>query len=83
MSSKQTTFKSCCGKIICDGCIVAMTEEALERGGEIGLCAFCRTPSSTLEDEEIQRTKKLMGANNAYAFHQLRSNGDATRHYKG
>ena len=71
VSSKQTTFKSCCGKIICDGCIVAMTEEALERGGEIGLCAFCRTPSSTLEMRKFNEQKNSMDGNNAYAFHQL------------
>ena len=37
----QTTFQSCCGKVICNGCIHAMREEARGRG-KIELCAFCR-----------------------------------------
>src|SRR6056300_1646230 len=35
----QTTFKSCCGKTICNGCIHAMREEARGRG-KVNLCAF-------------------------------------------
>ena len=66
----QRTFKSCCGKIICDGCIDAMDEEAHGRG-KIGLCAFCRVPTPTSDEHDIERTKKLMDANNADAFHQL------------
>ena len=47
----QTTFKSCCGKRICHGCIYAMKQEARGRG-KIGLCAFCREPNP-ISDEEI------------------------------
>ena len=57
--SSVSTFKSCCGKIICDGCIIAMCEEAHERGGEVGLCAFCRTPTATSDEEGIKRKKNL------------------------
>ena len=55
----QSSFKSCCGKMICDGCIYVMKEEARGRG-KIELCAFCRTPEATSEDENIKRAKKLL-----------------------
>ena len=71
LPANQTTFKSCCGKIICNGCILAMFEEADERGGELGICAFCRKPSPTTEEELVERIQKLMDANNADAFRYL------------
>ena len=73
-NAEQTTFKSCCGKVICNGCIYAMREEARERGGTIGICAFCRElapTGSNSGEEEIKRLKKLMEADNSEAFHQL------------
>ena len=47
-----------------------MKEEARGRG-KIELCAFCRVPIPTSEEEEIERTKKLVDVDNAYAFHAL------------
>ena len=66
----QTTFKSCCGKLICCGCMYVMIEEACGRG-KIDLCAFCRVPNATSYEEEVERTRKLIVANNAYAFYIL------------
>ena len=66
----QTVFKSCCGKLICKGCIYAMEEEAQGRG-KIDLCAFCREPTPTSEEEEIKQVKKLMDADNANGYYQL------------
>jgi len=60
------TFKSCCAKLICNGCIVAMK---MSEGKD--LCAFCRTPPPSSNEEEIERTKKLMESGNAGAFNQL------------
>jgi len=60
------TFESCCGKRICSGCIYAMYES-----DGTDLCAFCRTPGATSEEEEMKRLKKLMDKGNARAFHQL------------
>ena len=71
--ASQAVFKSCCGKVICNGCIYAMREEARERG-KIGLCAFCRElapTGSNSEEEEIKRVTKLVEADNSEAFHQL------------
>ena len=61
-----TSFHSCCGKEICNGCIYVMRET-----GAKDLCAFCRTPYSNSDEEEVERTKKLMEKGNAYAFCQL------------
>ena len=70
LDSRQSKFYSCCGKQICNGCIYAMDVEALGRG-KIGLCAFCRTPPSTSDEETVKRIKKLMDANNAHSFNQM------------
>ena len=35
------------------------------------LCAFCRTPNASSDEEHIKRTKKLMSNGNANAFHLL------------
>jgi len=62
----QSTFYSCCGKHICDGCVYAME---MSEGKD--LCAFCRTPPTTSIAEEIERTKKLMDKGDAYAHNFL------------
>jgi len=61
-----STFKSCCGKILCGGCMYTMK---MSEGKD--LCAFCRTPNTKTEDEHIKRTKKLMDRGNGRAFHQF------------
>ena len=66
----RITFKSCCGKIICKGCIDAMTEEARGRR-KIDLCAFCRTPGPTSVSETVKRLNKLIECNNSYGYFQL------------
>jgi len=43
----QSYFKSCCGKTICNGCIVAMR---MSEGKD--LCAFCRTPPASSKSHE-------------------------------
>ena len=74
LDTRQTTFQPCCGKLICLGCMYAMNKEARERG-KIDLCAFCRTPTTRSDEEEVdekvKRTKKLMEAGNAYAFYNV------------
>ena len=69
IDSGQITFQSCCGKLICDGCLYEM-DEARGRGKN-NLCAFCRVPIASSEEEAIQRIKKQMESGNAYAFYLL------------
>ena len=61
------TYSSCCGKIICSGCIYAvairdMTEQK---------CAFCRTPPPDTDKEALNQAKKLVEVNDANAIHSL------------
>ena len=60
------SFQSCCGKDICIGCIYAMD---ISEGKDI--CAFCRMPPASSDEENIKRTKKLMDKGNANAFNYL------------
>ena len=69
----QTTFKLCCGKLICDGCNCAVIMTDMGKGKkkeDIGLCPFCRMPQ-VRSDEEVERVKKLMEKGNAIAYNQL------------
>ena len=59
-------FNSCCGKLICIGCI-----HTIEESGMNILCAYCRTPYVKSNEEEIKRLKKLMEKGNGDAFYQL------------
>ena len=61
--ASQISFQSCCGKTICNGCIYAMK---MSEGKD--LCAYCRTPYATSDEENINRTKELMGKGNGEAF---------------
>ena len=57
-------YKSCCGKVICSGCIHAVRI----RDGGVGLCPFCRTPIPDSDEDVIQRLNKRMEAGDAEAF---------------
>jgi len=63
--NQTETFKSCCGKTVCVGCIFAMK---MSEGKD--LCAFCRTPRATSE-EEIKLLEKLMEKRNGGAYNVL------------
>ena len=62
-SADLTTIKSCCGKTICNGCVYAMK---MSEGGA-NVCAFCRTPPPSSDEDEIKRVKSLMDKGNAEA----------------
>jgi len=65
----QTTFMSCCGKRICDGCIYAVENS----GGRSDLCAFCRIPATNTSIEYTAQVKKLMKKGNGEAHIKLAS----------
>jgi len=65
---QTSMFKTCCGKRICMGCVRAMK---MSEGKD--LCAFCRTPTTYSNEENISRTKNLMDNGNANAFNQIAS----------
>ena len=63
-----TTFHSCCGKDICNGCIYAMRETG---GKNMKLCPFCKTPPPKSDEDNVKRTKKLMENGNALSFYVI------------
>ena len=68
------TFQSCCGKLVCDGCIHAMIMGEIQRGKkneEVGMCAFCRTLRPSSDEEEAKRLQNLMEKGNAMAYYNL------------
>ena len=65
--AEATTFKSCCGKVICNGCLYGVNEEAYKRG-KVQLCAFCRTPATSSLRETLKLEKKEMDKGNAVAI---------------
>jgi len=66
MESGEKTFKTCCGKVICSGCIYAMNMSERKN-----LCPFCRLPKSTSYADEIKRIQTQMDKDNAEAFASL------------
>ena len=59
-------YRSCCGKMICSGCIHAV---AIRDGG-VSLCPFCRAPAPHT-DEVIEQMKKRVEIGDAEAIHNL------------
>jgi len=59
-------YQSCCGKIICSGCLHAM-----EKTNKRKLCPFCRIPSPATDKEIIKRVQKRVKRNDAAAIYNL------------
>jgi len=64
-------FQSCCGKMICSGCIHAPVYD--DQGNKVDnkKCPFCRIPTPYTNDEIRERLKKRMEAGDAHAMHNL------------
>ena len=68
------TMRSCCSKIICDGCSVAFTMQQMQQMLD-EKCPFCRKPVPT-EEENIRYRMKRIEANDPIAMCQ-----EGTRSY--
>jgi len=74
LDADLSIFKSCCGKVICGGCLGAMIDSDLQQFGEEKVmnkrqpCPYCRMPLPVDNDEEGRRTLKLDESGNAYAL---------------
>jgi len=68
-SFKGSIYKTCCGKVICSGCINAPVYD--NEGNEVDnkKCPFCRTPTPTSEEEMVKREKKRMDLNDHIAIY--------------
>lgn len=70
--AEQSTFKTCCGKIICNGCLTLSEECIDDDGGELlHLCPLCKAPPASSEEEEVNRITALMACDNAEAYTHL------------
>ena len=59
-------YNTCCGKIMCSGCIHAGANVGVDK-----LCPFCRTPAPTSEEEAVKRVKKRVEIGDAHAMFEL------------
>ena len=61
-------YNSCCGKVICSGCIFAPVYD--DQGNEVDnqKCPFCRTPFPVSDEEILERTMKRTESNDGQAF---------------
>jgi len=67
-----TAYMPCCGKILCEGCVIA-AEKEMKKGNMKRLCPFCRIPISPTNQEDWKRTKKRIKLNDPEAFRILGS----------
>ncbi len=67
-------YQSCCGRVICSGCIYAPRYD--NQGNKVdndkqNECAFCRTLAPRTDEESIKRLNKRMEAKDPLAIHNL------------
>eukprot|EP00979_Chaetoceros_neogracilis_P003177 scaffold544_cov220-Chaetoceros_neogracile.AAC.3 len=67
----QNRYQSCCGKMLCLGCVRAHFVAAPDT--EKFKCVFCRTGAASSDEEQIKRMKKRVEANDAQAMAPLGS----------
>jgi hypothetical protein len=65
----QKSYQSCCGKMLCCGCDHAHFVAAPDT--EKDKCVFCRTEGFSSDEEDIERMKKRVEANDALAMVNL------------
>ena len=75
------SYMSCCGKIICMGCIYAPVYNNQGKVIVTKKCPFCRTPVATSEKEFLERNKKRMEVGDAYAFYLMGCAYDKGEYY--
>ena len=63
---RGSKYQTCCGKIICSGCI-----HAVDKMSDDVKCPFCRVPTPTSGEEMIEMIKKRMEVDDAEAIYSL------------
>jgi len=69
MDEDQCMYQSCCGKMLCLGCVLAHVTAAADT--ERFKCVFCRSEEYSSDEENIERMKKRVEANDAQAMVEL------------
>ena len=64
-------YQTCCGKVICSGCLYAPLYDNQGNQVDNKTCAFCRTPEPASNEEVLERMKKRIEAGDAYATYDL------------
>ena len=64
-------YMSCCGKVICSGCVYAPVYD--DQGNIVvgKKCPFCRTPFHDSDEESLEKEKKRVEAGDAHAIYNL------------
>ena len=62
-----SVYMTCCGKVICYGCIHAVQT----RTEKHSLCAFCRTPNPNSNEDDIIRLEKRVKLGDALAMYNI------------
>jgi len=65
----QCMYQTCCGKILCRGCVHAHSVAAADT--ERFKCVFCRSVATSSEEVLIEKMKKRAEANDAWAMFNL------------
>ena len=66
IAAREWKYQSCCGKLLCYGCI-----HAAYTADDRRLCPFCRTPEARSEGEYVKRVNKRVDGGDAVAIHNL------------
>jgi len=61
-------YKSCCGKVVCSGCIYAVEKASSE---DVPMCLFCSTPEPKTDKDDVERLKARMKLNDAEAIYRV------------
>jgi len=62
LGANNTQYKSCCGKVICCGCVVAAANA--ENNTHCPRCPFCRNTASLSDSGIVKQYRKRMKENN-------------------
>ena len=67
--STGRVYKTCCGKVICSGCVHAPVYD--DQGNEVDnqKCQFCRTPTPYTQEEAMERGMKRVELNDPIAIY--------------
>jgi len=66
-----STYYSCCGKVICSGCVYAPLYDNQGNKVDNKKCPFCRTVAPKTNEEAVEREKKRMEVNDPLATFNL------------
>jgi len=64
-------YQTCCGKVICSGCVYTVRYVSKTKKTAITLCPFCRVPAHTSDKEANERDKKRKEKDDPIAIFNL------------